>query len=94
MLQVFFIFLTVVSSIVSAYRNELIIQEGIQHVVKNPTPKIPRDQLPAQWDWREKGLLTTDLNQHIPQYCGSCWAHASMSTIADRIKIMTNGMVP
>ena len=26
--------------------------------------------IPASWDWREKGLMTTDLNQHIPQYCG------------------------
>jgi len=47
--------------------------------------------LPANFDYRPLGLLTEDLNQHIPVYCGSCWAHSAMSSIADRIKIMTNG---
>ena len=41
--------------------------------------------LPAEFNWN--GLLTKNLNQHIPQYCGSCWAHGTISSFADRIKI-------
>ena len=33
------------------------------------------------------GLLTHNLNQHLPQYCADCWLTAASSMIADRIKI-------
>ena len=79
---------------VSAYKNELILHgdDKIGFVVKTPVPNIPASDLPDSLDYRLQGLLTTDLNQHIPVYCGSCWAHAPLSSIADRIKIQTKGL--
>ena len=34
---------------------------------------------------------TTSWNQHIPQYCGSCFAHGTLSMLNDRLKILKGG---
>lgn len=46
--------------------------------------------LPKSFTWRNIhgwSYITKSLNQHIPVWCGSCWAHSSLSSLADRIKI-------
>ena len=87
-----FIVLVAILAVALGYsRQELVIQDDVQFVVKSAAPSLKGEALPAELDYRKLGLLTTDLNQHIPVYCGSCWAHAAFSSIADRIKIATKG---
>jgi cathepsin X len=48
------------------------------------------NDMPANFTWQlvdGVSYTTKSLNQHIPQYCGSCWAHGALSALADRIKI-------
>jgi cathepsin X len=50
----------------------------IAAVVTTPMPSelIELSQLPSDFDWSAvngRSYTTKLLNQHIPQYCGSCW---------------------
>lgn len=63
--------------------------------IKSPLPKdyISTEDLPQEHNWCDlngQNFCTMSRNQHLPQYCGSCWAHGSVSALGDRIKIARN----
>ena len=46
------------------------------------------EKFPPRFIWEEHGVvLGAARNQHIPQYCGSCWAHAAVGLLEDRMAI-------
>lgn len=87
-----------------SYRSEYLIpkgskiNQGITSVIKDWQHFLKEDSaLPDEFTWSDvdgKSYLTKNLNQHIPQYCGSCWAHGSMSALGDRVKIQRKAASP
>lgn len=71
--------------------------EELTQVIKTPPPRLPKAELPDQWLWSDingTSYLTLIRNQHIPQFCGSCWSFSSTSCLSARIKIMRDAQWP
>lgn len=47
----------------------------------------PQEDTPDHFDWREVVSLSPPTNQFLPSPCGSCWAHAAVGALTDRIII-------
>lgn len=74
-------------------RNEQLWEEmraGKHLLTPQPHTYLSVEELPQDFSWSSvngTNYLTTLRNQHIPVYCGSCWAMGSSSALADRLNI-------
>merc|ERR1711966_12426 len=67
-----------------------LVHRGSYAISPLPHTYIADEEVPTNFTWCDKdgvNYCTKSLNQHIPQNCGSCWAHGSVSALGDRIKI-------
>eukprot|EP00475_Leptophrys_vorax_P004275 TRINITY_DN12550_c0_g2_i1.p1 TRINITY_DN12550_c0_g2~~TRINITY_DN12550_c0_g2_i1.p1 ORF type:complete len:561 (+),score=8.08 TRINITY_DN12550_c0_g2_i1:101-1684(+) len=62
-----------------------------------PSSYLRAEDLPPAYDIRNlagRSFAVVDRNQHIPRYCGSCWAFGSTAALADRVSLMRGGAFP
>jgi len=73
-------------------RNDNDNYSGEQKILTpRPHEYLNSKDLPENWDWRNiSGISyasTWVTNQHVPEYCGSCFLQATTASLADRFNI-------
>ena len=86
--------LTLLGSAAASYRNEYrnrtFASTGGERSSLMSLSAFNMSNMPTNFTWMNvngESYVTKVLNQHLPQYCGSCWAFAALSALQDRIKI-------
>jgi len=73
-----------------ATERNIALRAEIATAGKHPATTSAHHSLPPSFTWANvdgQNFLTSVRNQHQPVYCGSCWAMASTSSLADRLSI-------
>lgn len=63
--------------------------QHVSNTAASKTHSVGSVELPASWDWREKGVVSTVKDQG---HCGSCWAFATTATLESHLAIATGNL--
>jgi len=68
-------------------------QQSFEEHVTSPRPQdtLNLKTIPASYDWRSTGWLSSIRNERLPAFCQACFIFATTSALADRVRILGKG---